>query len=67
MARFSKTRSLSCASSSAAANFAILAFTFAPASCSAAPDARLDVHGGEAAMQPWSVRCRIRDASTLEG
>ena len=37
MVPFSKTRSLSCASSRAAANFAILAFTFPPASCSAAP------------------------------
>ena len=37
MVPFSKTRSLSCASSRAAANLAILAFTFVPASCSAAP------------------------------
>jgi hypothetical protein len=34
---FSKTRSSSCASMSAAANFAIFALTFAPARCSAVP------------------------------
>ena len=37
MVPFSKRRSLSCASSSAAANFVILVLTFAPAACSAAP------------------------------